>query len=283
MLEVAFNDSTMGNVIAAGKENGIFLDDARSEFVSLQFMLDLGEIDNEITGEYRTALPEQMIMFRKFDDDLEFADEEEGALYFGEANLREWSRFIEFLNEGVDIRMWVGRTAEDVCGMLQLCSVIKGRENRVYIAEPPLGTLNSAGSLAVTTWSAMEPEGLKTIGSCSKELSGEAICAYAERWHELKNENAPLRALISGSVVSVNEDFYDFMIRKHIPDGEIKQADIVYGFYMDGVIVNCCWLDRRIDHMIEKGELRIVKDSRDQYKRILMKTGSRKEEMENAR
>ena len=51
--------------------------------------------------------------------------------------------------------------------------------------------------------------------------------AMAHRWEVLRQENAPLRAVVNGRVRSVGEDFYDEMIRRHLPEGQTKIANII--------------------------------------------------------
>lgn len=269
MIEIGFNGSFVGNMEAADADYHIFDED--SVVLMLEFILDIGYIDNDITSDYRTDLPEELYMFHQFDNDgdIEFLVEDNDSEYFGQVNLKEWARFIRCVDDGMDVRIWVSHTAESMCGLLHLCSYLVDKPNKVFVVDPPrfipgwtrLGFLNG--------WEQCHPEDLARYISNTQELNREEIHIFSERWNVLKKENAPLRALISGNVVSVEEDFYDFILRKNIPDGEFRQSDIIRDFYEDDVSVGTYWLDRRVEHMIEEGELHIVKDSKDQYKRIL--------------
>ena len=58
MIEIGFNGSMVGNLKAAAAYNGLFKgDEGGTEILMLEFILNIGYIDNDITGEYRTALP----------------------------------------------------------------------------------------------------------------------------------------------------------------------------------------------------------------------------------
>ena len=70
-------------------------------------------------------------------------------------------------------------------------------------------------------------------------------------------------------IISVNEDFYDFILRRHIPDGEFKALRLIGSFYDEELHIASYWLERRVEYFIESGELEIVKDSKDKRKRIL--------------
>ena len=58
MIEIGFNGSMVGNMKAAAAYNGLFKGDpGGTDILMLEFILDIGFIDNDITSEYRTALP----------------------------------------------------------------------------------------------------------------------------------------------------------------------------------------------------------------------------------
>lgn len=77
----------------------------------------------------------------------------------------------------------------------------------------------------------------------------------AHRWEVLRQENAPLRAVVNGRVRSVGEDFYDEMIRRHLPEGQTKIANIigeVLGREKPGI--GDVWLAERIRQCLSTGE-----------------------------
>jgi hypothetical protein len=84
----------------------------------------------------------------------------------------------------------------------------------------------------------------------------------SDRWNELKAENAPLRALVNGKLISVPEDFYDHILIRSIPDGEFVMARLigtVLGKYDLGV--GDGWYALRIKKMIAENKLEIVSDA----------------------
>ena len=93
----------------------------------------------------------------------------------------------------------------------------------------------------------------------------------ASRWRELQQENAPLRAVVNGQVRSVREDFYDEMIRRHIPEGQTKIANIigdVLGREKPGI--GDVWLAERIRWMLSTGELRMVREDPERFYRSVV-------------
>jgi hypothetical protein len=276
MIEIGFNGSMVGNMKAAAAYNGLFKGDpGGTDILMLEFILDIGFIDNDITSEYRTALPGELYMFRQYDDDapiIHKESDEEAKASFGKMNLRQWKRFLKDLKICDEVRIWVSNRAESMCGFLFLCSYLEDKGVHIFVVECPKYIPENSKNCFFFGWEQCEPKDLAKYVSLTRELSSDEIHLYSERWAELKKENAPLRALVSNNIISVNEDFYDFLIRKHIPDGEFKQAKIIGDFYDDQISVGSYWLDRRVEYMINSGELEIVTDAKDQYKRILRKS-----------
>lgn len=95
--------------------------------------------------------------------------------------------------------------------------------------------------------------------------------AMAHRWEVLRQENAPLRAVVNGRVRSVGEDFYDEMIRRHLPEGQTKIANIigeVLGREKPGI--GDVWLAERIRQMLSTGELRMLQEDRERFYRSVV-------------
>lgn len=74
-------------------------------------------------------------------------------------------------------------------------------------------------------WGEVEPELFGRFLSREEPLPPVMLGAMAHRWEVLRQENAPLRAVVNGRVRSVGEDFYDEMIRRHLPEGQTKIAN----------------------------------------------------------
>ena len=104
------------------------------------------------------------------------------------------------------------------------------------------------------------------ISSREEPVPPLALGAMAHRWEVLQKENAPLRAVVNGQVRSVGEDFYDDLIRRHIPEGQTKIAPIignVLGQERPGI--GDVWLAERIRWMLSTGELRMVREDREMF------------------
>jgi len=87
----------------------------------------------------------------------------------------------------------------------------------------------------------------------------------------LLGQNAPLRAVVNGRVRSVGEDFYDDLIRRNLPEGRTKIANIigeVLGREKPGI--GDVWLAERIRQMLSTGELRMLREDRERFYRSVV-------------
>ena len=83
-------------------------------------------------------------------------------------------------------------------------------------------------------------------------------------------DNSPLRAMVNGRLVGVQEDFYDFAIWKKLTKEPIKEARLIgniLGNYQ--LSVSDWWFATRIEHFIRQEKIRIVEDSEDAYARLI--------------
>ena len=117
----------------------------------------------------------------------------------------------------------------------------------------------------------MEPELFGQFLSREEPVPPVALGAMAHRWEALRQENAPLRAVVNGRVRSVGEDFYDPLLRRHIPEGRAKIAHIigeVLGRENPGI--GDTWFSERIRWMLSTGELRMVREDRERFYRSVV-------------
>ena len=223
------------------------------DVMTLSLGLDMGDI-REPLGEVRHQLLKQW-----YDWD-EVAD-------------RDWGRCLEAaehlkaVGPGDTVRIWVDRTPASACGLLHAASLLKDTKAAVHVVVLPFWRERPDGVVETYLgWGEMEPERFGHFLSREEPVPPLALGAMAHRWEVLQKENAPLRAVVNGQVRSVGEDFYDDLIRRHIPEGQTKIAPIignVIGFERPGI--GDVWLAERIRWMLSTGELRMVREDREMF------------------
>ena len=223
------------------------------DVMTLSLGLDMGDI-REPLGEVRHQLLKQW-----YDWD-EVAD-------------RDWGRCLEAaehlkaVGPGDTVRIWVDRTPASACGLLHAASLLKDTKAAVHVvALPPWRERPDGVVETYLGWGEVEPERFGHFLSREEPVPPLALGAMAHRWEVLQKENAPLRAVVNGQIRSVGEDFYDGLIRRHIPEGQTKIANIignVLGQERPGI--GDVWLAERIRWMLSTGELRMVREDKEMF------------------
>ena len=108
-----------------------------------------------------------------------------------------------------------------------------------------------------------------------KTISEKQIKACSNRWEELRKENAPMRLMVSGNLVSLPDTFLDSFISNSVNTltNTFTIAQLI-GEVMDayGLMVGNRPLFERVLSFIERDELEIVKECKEK----LMATEVRK-------
>lgn len=225
-----------------------------NDVLTLSLGLDMGDI-REPLGEVRYQLQRQW-----YDGENEIAD-------------RDWGRNLEAAERlkacgpGDTVRIWADRTPHSACGLLHAASLLKDTKAAVHVvALPPWRERPDGVVETYLGWGEVAPELFGRFLSYEMPVPPLALGAMAHRWEVLQKENAPLRAVVNGQVRSVGEDFYDDLIRRHIPEGQTKIANIignVLGQERPGI--GDVWLAERIRWMLSTGELRMVREDREMF------------------
>ena len=232
-----------------------------ADVLGLSLGLEMGDI-REPLGEARREL-----LRRWYDGNDEAADQ-------------DWQETLESADRlracgpGDAVRIWVDHTPSSACGLLHAASLRKDTEAAVSVVPLPRWREEGKAVVSYQGWGEVEPELFGHFLSREEPVPPLILGVMASRWRELQQENAPLRAVVNGRVRSVEEDFYDGLIRKHIPAGQTKIANIignVLGQEWPGI--GDVWLAERIRWMLSTGELRMVREDTERfYSSVVEKT-----------
>ncbi len=229
-----------------------------SDVLELSLGLDMGDI-REPLGEARREL-----LRRWYDGNDEAADQ-------------DWQETLESADRlracgtGDAVRIWVDHTPSSACGLLHAASILEKTGAAVSVVPLPRWREEGKAVVSYQGWGEVEPELFGHFLSREEPVPPRILGVMASRWRELQRENAPLRAVVNGWIRSVGEDFYDGLIRKHIPEGQTKIALIigdVLGWEKPGI--GDIWLVERIRWMLSAGELRMVREDRERFYRSVV-------------
>lgn len=229
-----------------------------SDVLGLSLGLDMEDI-REPLGEARREL-----LRRWYDGNDEAADQ-------------DWQETLESADRlracgtGDAVRIWVDHTPSSACGLLHAASILEKTGAAVSVVPLPRWREEGKAVVSYQGWGEVEPELFGHFLSREEPVPPRILGVMASRWRELQQENAPLRAVVNGRVRSVGADFYDGLIRKHIPEGQTKIALIigdVLGWEKPGI--GDIWLVERIRWMLSAGELRMVREDKEMFYRSVV-------------
>ena len=224
-----------------------------ADVLGLSLGLDMGDI-REPLGEGRRDL-----LQRWYPSDHETAD-----LYWRE-NMESADR-LRALGPDDAVRIWVDHTPGSACGLLHAASLLEKTGAAVSVVSLPHWREEGKAVVSYLGWGEVEAELFGHFLSREEPVPPLILGVMASRWRELQQENAPLRAVVNGYVRSVGADFYDGLIRRHIPEGQTKIAPIignVIGFERPGI--GDAYLAERIRWMLSTGELRMVQEDQEMF------------------
>ncbi len=296
MLEVVFSDSTKGamkcaknyneesrskGAVAIGyigkkpskhelkvKYEGKPIGGSSQDVVCIGFSLDVGDITGEIDGTERQEAFHNVWGPVGFDG--------KGIERFFHKQREDLTKLLAAAKQGAPIRIWKSNAPYSACGFSFVCGILRNIDCKVSVVSLPECCEMSDGTVvSYSNWGEISPGQFYSFLSWERDLNNTKKCIQANLWEDLKKENAPLRALINGKLLSVPEDFYDHLLIKNIPEGEFIMARLigeVLGKYQLGV--SDAWYARRIRKMIKDNRLKVVgdKDPEHPYGKVLMKT-----------
>lgn len=179
------------------------------------------------------------------------------------------------------VRFWVDRTPDAACGLLWALDQLRplGLENLdLWVAELPAQSPQAEGSLVLQSLGELHPSEYGRLAQDARPLPADQAAALAVQWQELKKQNAPLRAVLNGLLVSAAEDLYDPYLQwmlDEMPDTfqEARLIGRTLGQFPLGY--RDTWLAMRVEQWIADGKLTaLTKADADSpaYHRMLQKS-----------
>jgi len=171
-----------------------------------------------------------------------------------------------FNRANVDLlRVWYSNQPDEMCGFywfMEQLNQWKAYGGQVSVVKLPEWEADEKGNIVRKTgWGEVAPEEWYRYVALQKPVLPVFIQSCAAHWRELQKENAPLRAVLNGRLVSASEKLYDdFILREIAAEGEeFQEAMIVgrvLGKYQLGI--GDFWVAFRIEEMIRAGKLEAV-------------------------
>lgn len=285
MIELAFGESAAGGLKLAksmkqgenikgaiaviggtGKEQieakrshswtGITMGGSSRDVEALTLALDMGDISDMDAG---------MNSRKKLLDEL-FGDFPGVPDEIWKTNQHALKRLEEAKATLEPVRLWVctGNPSE-LSGLYFICCFMADALTPLSVVRVPEQIEKDNSIVSYRSTGEINPEALGAFTQYEEPVSELQRIVYANTWKGLVRENAPLRAVINGSLIGVPEDFYDFALRSNIPEGEFKVAGLIGKTLSKMPGVGDRWLFLRIQAMLQSGELIRVSAAADDH------------------
>lgn len=249
------------------KQEGKAVGGSSSEVICLPFQLDIGDIRVPVDSKYRKELILELYTMNgiEFWDSLQWFEEAWGKY------LRELERLKTFAAGGEAFRIWYSNAPYSLCGFYNVCRILRDYGCKLSVIKLPQYIMLSDNVIqSFTSWGEIDAGRFYEFLPLEKELSTFEIHHFASKWTDLQEDHSLLRAVVNDQLIGVPEDFYDHLIRKELPDEEFIMARLlgtVIGKYQLGI--GDAWYAKRINKMIEQGELEIVQKHKEAYHQVL--------------
>ncbi len=230
------------------------------DVLGLSFALDIGDIASPVTAAARRDLLAQMLGANPWD---ELPDAESSIDAYWQSSVSDLDKLLARARTGEPVRIWYSDAPYATCGFYHIIHQLQGYECDISTVKlPGYLPLGAQEARSAVSWAEVSPGELADYLLSAVAIPKCVRVAISAEWERLMQQNAPLR-VVNGRLQSAGVDFYDFFIRKHVPDGHFKVAQLI------GHVLSQCqlgvsdWLiAERIKQMISSGELVVVeKDS----------------------
>lgn len=220
-------------------------------------VLSIGDISEDIPSTKRQKVIEHLwSIYPQIEE-----EHVEGLFVHVKAALKQ---IFDRAASGEDIRMWYSSCPDDICGMYWFISRLQAEQysGKIFMVELPHWESDEVGKItSKVSWGEVEPQEWGRYLPLQKEATSEFCQSCAECWNELQAENAPLRAVFNGKLVSVPETIYDSFIEREIEaEGEEFNQATVIGHVLGRkrLGISDSWIALRMETMIESGVLEQV-------------------------
>lgn len=240
------------------------------DVIGLSFALDIGDIASPVTAIARRDLLAKMLGADPWD---ELPDLESSIDAYWQNCVSDLEKLLSRAQTGEPARIWYSDAPYAICGFYHIIHRLQGCECDITAVRlPSYMPLGDQGARSAVSWAEVGPGELADYLPSAVVIPKCVQQAVGAGWEKLVRENAPLRAVVNGRLQSAGADFYDAFVRKHIPGGHFKVAQLIGNVLGQSQLGVGDWLiAERIKQMIKSGELMIVEQGTAFYGTTLKK------------
>lgn len=191
-------------------------------------------------------------------------------------------RLLPAAKSGEPLRIWTDLSPEYACGLCWLMAQLQrtGADCPVTVIPLPLLEAGQDGTaVQYRGWGEVSPGEWHRFLPLERPLAPMARHVLAKTWRRLEQENAPLRAVVNGQLVSVREDSYDgFLLTALDGMGEFFRESELLGRMLaqyPRASGGAEYLHRRVDALLSAGLLEqlVPEEPGRPWSRVLRRAG----------
>lgn len=210
MLNIVFDEVTKRNM-KMSDSNGF------ENVLCIGYALDIGPIDYDDNMEKRKAVLKRLEYPFEVSEECEIND-------FFDRQRKDIKELLDSAETHKHICLWRSREPHNLCAFAYTCYLLSNIKCEITYIDLPEDMLS---------WSFVPSNKYCEYLHLEEKLELNTKLFYINKWIELKNENASMRAIVNGSLTSVDESFYDWFILSSITrEGNII-ADVVLNILND--------------------------------------------------
>lgn len=230
----------------------------RTDIMTFPLVLSVGDIDeNGIGGKREAAL--QLLM------GIDPNGEKRVVQNMLSTARKSLTELRSRAGQGEPVRIWTSDIPDEASGyywvMDQLQAIGLAQLDVTCVKLPEFQMASGNKTVSYLGWGEVAPHQWGKLALLGKTLPASYMEGLANRWEQLKMENAPLRAVLNGQLVSVPETIYDSFILQELAEQEeefleARVVGTVLGKYRLGI--GDGWIALRIEQLVQEGKLKIV-------------------------
>lgn len=231
------------------------------EVICLAFMLDIGDIRQPADSDARLEMLTHIHTWINAKTFLHYKN--------------DYKRLKELAASGSAIRIWYSHAPDAYCGLCWLCHEFRNMDIEISVIDLPKYDMHSETNIIIKycSWNEVEHERFSEYLDREKHLTALERRMYAQEWSEASDSNSMLRAVVNGKLLSVPEEFYDFLILNRITEQPEKEARIIGDILgKTQIAVGDGWYAYRIQKMIDAERIGVAEGNEaEPYKRMIYK------------
>jgi hypothetical protein len=226
--------------------SGITMGGSSTDVQALTLALDIGDISDMDTD----------MNARKKILDYMFENFSGASAAIRETNQHTLTRLQEAKATLEPVRIWIcSSDPEELCGLYFVCGLMVDAQTPLSVVRVPEQIEKDNCIISYRSTGEITPEAFGAFTEYEEPISVLQRRVFANLWNGFVRENAPLRAVVNGNLISVPKDFYDFALRANMQDGEFRVVQLIGQTLCQIPGVGDHWLFLRIQAMLQSGEL----------------------------